>query len=402
MNNILHKSQTYCLATLYIILFLIGTETFLVSPLLPVIAKQFNQSVTETAKIVSAYVLSYAIIAPFLAGIADRFSRRKSILWGALFFIISNFLAASAWNISILVLARAVGGIGAALAGPAIWALIADLSSAENRSRLIGLGMASFSLGQVAGVPAGGVIAQFFGWQMSFAVIGMFSTLALLFAMALLPRTISSMHAGLSADWLRNTFSPWGKSAAMLAFVVTILFQSANLGAYAYLGSILAGRFSFDVGQLGAIGLLVGVGSVIGAMLGGRWGDLARKNHKTDASRLPLWTLLLGGALLVVGTTSSVLISFVAIVFWFLASGAFVTDLQTLLANAMPDARALSSSWNTSSMHFGTAAGVWLMGNMVSPVQGLEFLGPLLAMMAFATSFFLIKTLSEAKNPNAA
>ncbi|MER6996795.1 MFS transporter [Streptomyces sp. NPDC000410] len=63
---------------------------------------------------------------------------------------------------------RAVAGLAAAAAGPAIWAHIAETSSDRVRGRALGLGMALFSCGQVVGVPLGGLLAGTAGWRSAF------------------------------------------------------------------------------------------------------------------------------------------------------------------------------------------------------------------------------------------
>ncbi|MCT9079184.1 MFS transporter, partial [Streptomyces fulvoviolaceus] len=152
----------------YLLLFLIGTETFLVSPLLPTIAGDVGVSEAAAAVTVTAYTLVYALTAPFLGAVSDRFGRRPTILAGTVLFLLGNAVAAVAGNLTVLVVARVLGALGAALAGPSIWAHIAETAPEAVRGRAVGLGMALFSAGQVLGVPAGSFLAGWGGWRASF------------------------------------------------------------------------------------------------------------------------------------------------------------------------------------------------------------------------------------------
>lgn len=74
------------------VMFVIGTDTFLLSPLLPLLQDQFHVSTDLSGWMVSAYALGYALFA-FIAGpISDRLNRKTVMLWGLAGFIVSTFL----------------------------------------------------------------------------------------------------------------------------------------------------------------------------------------------------------------------------------------------------------------------------------------------------------------------
>ncbi|MFE2417071.1 MFS transporter, partial [Streptomyces hokutonensis] len=106
-------------AGVFALLFLFGTETFLVSPLLPTIAKDIDVSEAAAASSVTAYVLVYAVCAPFLGVLSDRFGRRRALVAGSLLFVVSNVGAAVATGLPLLVLSRAGGRGGGAPPAPA-------------------------------------------------------------------------------------------------------------------------------------------------------------------------------------------------------------------------------------------------------------------------------------------
>ncbi|BCJ62679.1 MFS transporter [Micromonospora endophytica] len=85
----------------YFLLFLIGTETFVVSPLLPTIAESLSVSEAAAAQSVTAYTLVYAVTAPLLGAVSDRIGRRPTIVVGAALFMLSNVVAAVAASLTV-------------------------------------------------------------------------------------------------------------------------------------------------------------------------------------------------------------------------------------------------------------------------------------------------------------
>ncbi|EWM13603.1 MFS transporter [Kutzneria sp. 744] len=354
----------------YLVLFLVGTEAFLISPLLPTIARDVGVSETAAANVVTAYVLVYAITGPFLGGVSDRFGRRRSILTGTALFLVGNAVAGIGTSLTVLIVARAAAGLGAAMAGPSIWAHLAESSTTEARGRAIGVGFAFFSCGQVLGLPVGTFIAGALGWHATFLAIGAV-TLVTLLGLHLQVRPTAKPVVGSAGAALRAVFSVWRNGIIGHALAVTLLLQAANLGAYSFLGALLEERFGLTVNQRGFVGLLVGGGSVLGSLLAGRLGDRARRRGRSGVALIGLWCLLLGVGIVLAVQGSALWLALAAIGLWFLASGAFGTDQQTLIATAAPEQRATSVSWNNSIMYVGAAAGVLLVGGFPGQQAGM-------------------------------
>ncbi|MER5495853.1 MULTISPECIES: MFS transporter [unclassified Streptomyces] len=381
----------------YLLLFLIGTETFLVSPLLPTIAGSVGVSVAAAASTVTAYTLVYALTAPFLGAVSDRFGRRPTILAGTLLFLLGNALAAVAGNLTVLVVARVVGALGAALAGPSIWAHIAETAPAPVRGRAVGLGMALFSAGQVLGVPAGSFLAGWGGWRASFWALTALTAASAPLLLAQIERRPKDGAAGGAAP-LRFTavFSVWRDGVLRHTLIVVFLLQAANLGAYTFLGSALHDRFGLSVNELGLLGILVGAGSALGSLVAGRIGDRARERGSGDAVWIPVWCLVLGGAAVLAALGATSLLAYAAVLVWFFASGAFGTLVQTLLVSSRPDLGATSSSWNSATLYAGTAVGVAAAGAFAHADTGTAVVGGGLAVLAGLTALPLVGRLRPA------
>jgi DHA1 family inner membrane transport protein len=367
----------------FVLLFLFGTETFLVSPLLPTIARDIRVSEGAAAASVTAYVLVYAVCAPFLGLLSDRVGRRLTLLAGTVLFVLSNLGAALSSGLRELIAARALAGLAAAAAGPAIWAHIAETAPDRVRGRALGLGMALFSCGQVVGVPLGGALAGLAGWRSAFLALAVGTALAV----PLLLRQVSGapVPAGESLGLpgaVRAVLAGWRSPLLRKALLVNTVFHAANLGAYTFLGALLVQRFRLTVTELGLVGVLVGAGSVAGSLAGGRLNDRVRRGGGAGMPLLPLWGLLLATGTALVAAAPGLPLALVGVVVWFLASGGFVTDQQTLAGTVEPESRATSSAWLTSTMYAGTGLGAWAVGAFARVSTGTLVIGTGLALLA--------------------
>ncbi|MEU3571436.1 MFS transporter [Kitasatospora sp. NPDC036755] len=368
-------------AGVFLLLFLFGTETFLVSPLLPTIADSVHTTEAAAASSVTAYVLVYAVAAPFLGLLSDRLGRRRTLVAGTLLFVVSNAAAALSTGLTLLVVSRAVAGLAAAAAGPAIWAHIAETAPDAVRGRALGLGMALFSCGQVIGVPLGAFLAGLAGWRSAFWALAV-GTAA---AVPLLLRQVQSPTAQAAAarvGAVRAILAGWADPTLRRALLVNTVFNAANLGAYTFLGAVLLQRFGLSVQALGLVGVLVGAGSVAGSLLGGRLGDRARRAGRSDLPLLPVWGVLLAVGIALASEGPGLVLALAGVTVWFLASGGFVTDQQTLAGTIAPELRATSSAWLTSTMYAGTGLGAWAVGTFGDVTDGTLLVGAGLALLA--------------------
>ena len=105
-------------------LFVIGTDTLLTAPLLPLLSKEFNTSTEQSGWFVSAYALGYAVFALIAGPLSDRIDRRRIILTGSIGFTLFTGLCGLAWGFWSLFTARFLAGVFASLISPQIWASI--------------------------------------------------------------------------------------------------------------------------------------------------------------------------------------------------------------------------------------------------------------------------------------
>jgi predicted MFS family arabinose efflux permease len=349
-------------ALLYVVFFLTGAETYLVSPLLPEIAPSLEATIASAAMIVPAYALVYALASPPLGIFSDRWPRKRSAIAGSIVFLVGNIGCAIAPDLGVLITARGVTGLGAALSGPAIWACLAERTAAHQRGRAISIGASAFSLGQVLGVPLGAALAAVGGWRAPFLAVGMLMLVATITLAGRLEATpVAATPRGFTA-----LIRPWSVPAIRLGLLASFFWQAARLGAYTYVGAIFAARFGMDVSALGLVGLLVGVCSMVGSLAAGTILDRLAQHNVPGTWVSVFAALLLIPSAVVASTTGQVWVALMSLGLWFMCGGAFYSSQQTFFSSADPSQRASVVAWNNSMLSTGAAAGTTALGFVVA------------------------------------
>ena len=178
-------------------LFVIGTDTLLTAPLLPLLSKEFNTSTEQSGWFVSAYALGYAVFALIAGPLSDRIDRRRIILTGSIGFTLFTGLCGLAWGFWSLFTARFLAGVFASLISPQIWASIPMTVPKQAIIKTMGYATAGLAIAQIAGIPVGSFLSTY-GWQIPFFAI---ATASLLLWVILYSRFPSIPPCGCGARW---------------------------------------------------------------------------------------------------------------------------------------------------------------------------------------------------------
>jgi predicted MFS family arabinose efflux permease len=128
------------LAVSWLTMFLVGTELFVVSPLLPLISADFQSSPRLAGLTVAIFALTYMISAPLFGQLADRIGRRRVLIYCLCAFAAANLLTAAAANLTCLLAARLLAGAVAAGVSPSVYALVAGIAPLDPTRHVAGSG----------------------------------------------------------------------------------------------------------------------------------------------------------------------------------------------------------------------------------------------------------------------
>ena len=140
---------------------------------LPSIQRQFGVSASVLPWVVNAYVLAFGGLLLMGGRVGDLFGRLKIFRAGIGLFTVASLAGGFAWNAESLIAARALQGVGAALAAPNGLALIStNFAVGAARNRAIAVYGAMSALGITAGVLLGGVLTGLLSWRWVFFING--------------------------------------------------------------------------------------------------------------------------------------------------------------------------------------------------------------------------------------
>jgi EmrB/QacA subfamily drug resistance transporter len=147
---------------------------FLVSSVniaIPTITREFSLNAIMMSWVVTAYLLSAVIFLVPFGRIADIYGRKKIYLAGNALIAVSSFLAARATSYVMLVSARTLEGLAAAMIFGTGIAILISVYPFRERGRVIGINVAGTYFGLSLGPLIGGWLTQYLGWRSIFAII---------------------------------------------------------------------------------------------------------------------------------------------------------------------------------------------------------------------------------------
>jgi predicted MFS family arabinose efflux permease len=265
--------QKFIVALLAFLQFSIILDFMIISPLGAIIMPELHISPQRFGEIVSAYAFSAGVSSLLAAGFADRFDRKRFLLFFYFGFIAGTALCAIAPNYPLLLLARVVTGVFGGVIGSVVLAIVTDLFPFQMRGRVMGVVQTAFSASQVLGIPAGLYIANLWNWHATFlAIICMALPVGLIIVVYMKP------VAGHLA--LRQDDSPWRHLTGtllvpryMMAFATTALLVTGGYMLMPFGSVFTVNNLGIALTDLPTVYLVSGVFTILTGPLVGRASD---------------------------------------------------------------------------------------------------------------------------------
>ena len=150
-----------CIATM-----VMYAETMLI-PAIPTLIKDFHVSYGLSSWLLTAYLISGAVMTPIAGKLSDIYGRKKMLLIIMAIYAGGVIPGGFAINIYTLIIARVIQGFGMAMF-PIAFSMVRDQFPREKVSIAQGIITSMFATGAVIGLSIGGIIIQHFGWRMTF------------------------------------------------------------------------------------------------------------------------------------------------------------------------------------------------------------------------------------------
>jgi EmrB/QacA subfamily drug resistance transporter len=182
------NSKNKILLVLFIGVLMGAIDIAIVGPALPAIKSYFNVDNRNLVWIYTIYVLFFMIGTPFMAKLSDRQGRRFIYLLDVSLFGIGSLITATSPSLNILLVGRAIQGLGAGGIFPVASAFIGDTFPPEKRGSALGIIGAVFGVSYLIGPLLGGLLIGY-GWQWLFVVNLPIAVLVIILGIKFLPKT---------------------------------------------------------------------------------------------------------------------------------------------------------------------------------------------------------------------
>src|SRR6476646_9024031 len=170
--------------------FMTVLDVSIVNVALPSIGKALHFTESNLQWVITAYAITFGGFLLLGGRAADLLGRRRVFYVGVAVFTIASFLCGLAWSEGVLIGARALQGLGAAIISPAALSIImTSFDEGAERNKALGIWGAIGGSGAAVGVLAGGLLTKYLGWEWIFFVNVPVGALALLLAPRFVPES---------------------------------------------------------------------------------------------------------------------------------------------------------------------------------------------------------------------
>src|SRR5215217_7424210 len=163
--------QKFAIFILAVTQFSVVLDFMIMAPLGDLLMKMLSMKPSQFGSVVSGYAFSAGISGILTAGFADRFDRKKLLLFFYVGFIAGTLLCGLTTSYPMLIAARITTGLFGGVIGSISMAIVADLFPLEQRGRVMGFMQMGFGASQVLGIPISLYLANIWGWQSPFLMI---------------------------------------------------------------------------------------------------------------------------------------------------------------------------------------------------------------------------------------
>lgn len=353
--------------------FIFNTTEYIPIALLSDIGQSFGKPATEVGMMITVYAWIVALLSLPLMLMTKNIERRKLLLMLFALFALFHALSFFSWNFNILLASR----IGIALTHAVFWSITASLAvrlaPTGKTNQALGLLSTGTVLAMVLGIPLGRVVGQYFGWQLSFLLIGVCAAGVMLVLAKNLPALPSQNTGSLSS--LPSLFK---RRNLMLLYAMTVLIITAHFTAYSYIEPFVLQVGGFKAEQVTIVLSLYGLAGFAASYLFGKWFAKSQRLFMLGAV-----AVILLSALLLLPFASFPYAVYALVFIWGVAIVIVSLGMVSKVLAFASDATDVANSIYSGLYNVGIGGGA-LLGHYVTVWFGLSNIGIAGALLASA------------------
>lgn len=365
----------------------------IIIPILPAYLQSIGQGGTAAGLMIAIFAGAQLIFSPIAGKWTDQYGRRKMIIYGLVGLTASMFIFYAVDTIWWLYFSRVIGGIGAALLVPAIFAYVADITTMEQRAKGNSLISAAMSLGIVIGPGIGGFLTDY-GLKVPFLISAIVSLVAVIFSIIVLKESQQEQTEGIHYDD-ESMVKKLVRSVKMPYFIPLVITLVMSFGLMAYesvLGLFVDNEFGASPQEIALMITATGIISTIVQLFVVDRLVVSLGEEKVLNIFLGVATV---GFLLSIFASSYVLFFGVTLII-FLATSILRPVLNTLISKLAGQEQGFAMGMNNAYMSIGNILGPTLAGllydvNIIYPFV----LGLILLIFTLMTTMIWVKRSSK-------
>ena len=397
-KKILEKFSSYekfVITLLALTQFTVVLDFMVMSPLGDMLMKSMSLRTTQFGFAVSSYAFSAGISGLLTAGFADKYDRKKLLIFFYSGFILGTFICSITTSYPMLIAARIITGLFGGVIGSVSMAIVADLFTIERRGRVLGFMQMGFGASQVLGIPIGLFIANIWGWQSPFVMIAGFAVIICVAIMIKLEPV--NKHLKVQTD--RNAFNHLLHTISQrnyrIGFLATAMLSLGGFMMMPWGSAFAINNLHVTTHQLPILFMVSGISSLIIMPLIGKLSD--RIDKFTIFAIATVWMMVM---VVIYTNLTPVPLPIVLIMNVFFMIGIMSRMVPSMaLTSSLPrmqDRGAfMSISSSLQQIAGGIAAGVGGMivvqKNKFSPLEHYNTLGYVIVALSFITIFLVYR-----------
>ncbi|HTQ44998.1 MAG TPA: MFS transporter [Polyangiaceae bacterium] len=280
------RYQIAVVAILAFLQFTVVLDFMILSPLGALLMRDLGVKPAQFGLVVSAYAFSAGISGLLAAGFADKFDRKKLLLFFYSGFVLGTFLCGLAPTYSALLGARTVTGLFGGVIGSISMAIVADLFPLEARGRVMGVVMTAFAASQVMGIPLGLYLSNAWGWHAPFLMIAAVSTVVGLVIFTTLRPVNAHLLKRVDRNPLHHLLATVLKPRHQWGFVATMLLALGGYMLMPFGSAFSVHNLGIPLEKLPIVYMATGLAALFAGPIMGRISDAVGKYKTFTAGSL--------------------------------------------------------------------------------------------------------------------
>jgi predicted MFS family arabinose efflux permease len=389
-QSVFNGYQWFIIAILAFLQFTIVLDFMVLSPLGAILMPELQIGPKQFSTLVSAYAFSAGISSILAANVADKFDRKKLLLFFYAGFLIGTVFCGLATSFHGLLIARIVTGVFGGVMGSIVLAITADLFNMQVRGRVMGYVQMAFSASQVFGLPIGLQLADKLDWHAPFMLIAGIGAIVFIIILIKMKPVTDHLLIQRSMSPFKHFLYVLTKKRYLTGFGAMILLATGGYMLMPFASDFTVNNLGIDFSHIYTIYMITGIGTMVAGPFIGKFSDRIGK----------LRMFLLGSILSMIMVliycnldTTALWLVIVINMILFIGITARIVSAQALMSGVPdPADRGAFMSLNSSIQHFSGGLAAMLAGFIVvkQPDGTLEHYPILGYVVAFAMIITLV------------